>query len=282
MRISPDSVVFAPCTAPFIPREYCFNRASLILFETADSDPFAYVWKHAFHSWRFLEPCHYERAEITHFLRYPVRSPDIRDMLVSNLLIAKKNREKFSGNLATKSEVLSLCYNGDQFSPHRETFDAGLRTEFFMSTKTKRSVALLMGLALTIAPTVASAQGGPEGGRDGGGPGGGGHRDGGGPGGGGGGGGFRGAGPHRGMWRSGDRYNGGGVFVDSWHRYPGLYAPPPGYRWIDYGGSFLLAAITTGIISNVIMGNVNGPAVVPPTPYPSYRPTPAPYPAPGY
>ena len=119
-------------------------------------------------------------------------------MLVSNLPLAKGNREDFSGNLATKSEVLSLCYNGDQFSPHRETFDAALRTEFFMSTKTKRSVALLMGLALTIAPTVASAQGGPEGGRDGGGPGGGGgyrdggcpnggagHRDGGGSGGGG-------------------------------------------------------------------------------------------------
>ncbi len=213
----------------------------------------------------------------------------------------------FPGSLTPNSTVLSLCYNWDQFSPHQKTFDDALRMEFSMSTKTKRSVALLMGLALAIAPAVANAQRGPggdgghrdgggPGGRDRGGPGGGGYHDRGGPGGGGrgpggnghrgpGGDGFRGAGPHRGMWRSGDRYNGGGVFVDSWRRYPGLYAPPPGYRWIDYGGSFLLAAITTGVISNVIMGNVNGPAVVAPTPYPTYGPAqvaPAPYPGPRY
>ncbi|GBQ51686.1 hypothetical protein AA18895_2328 [Acetobacter ghanensis DSM 18895] len=91
------------------------------------------------------------------------------------------------------------------------------------------------------------------------------------------------------MWRSGDRYDGGGIFVDNWRGYRGLYAPPPGYRWINYGGSFLLAAIATGIISNVITGGAY-PATPYPvaTPYPAYgaypvAPAPVPYPPPpGY
>ncbi|MFT8469220.1 MAG: RcnB family protein, partial [Acetobacter syzygii] len=135
--------------------------------------------------------------------------------------------------------------------------------------------------------------GGGPGGGPGRGPGGGGHGGfhggpGGGPGGWRGGGG---GGPRGGMWRRGDRYDGGGIFVDNWRGYRGLYAPPPGYRWISYGGSFLLAAVATGIISNVITGGTY-PAVPYPvaTPYPAYgaypvvpvpTPVPAPYP-PGY
>ncbi|MDN6714331.1 MAG: RcnB family protein, partial [Acetobacter sp.] len=93
-------------------------------------------------------------------------------------------------------------------------------------------------------------------------------------------------GPHGGSWRRGDRYDGGGIFVDNWRGYRGLYAPPPGYRWISYGGSFLLAAVATGIISNVIAGSVY-PATPYPvaTPYPAYPvvPAPVPYPPPpGY
>ncbi|MBS0967093.1 RcnB family protein, partial [Acetobacter okinawensis] len=114
---------------------------------------------------------------------------------------------------------------------------------------------------------------------------------------GGGGGGFRGGpggwrgggGPHGGMWRAGDRYDGGGIFVDNWRGYGGLYAPPPGYRWINYGGSFLLAAIATGVISNVIAGGAYAAAPYPvATPYPAYPavpvvPAPVPYPPPpGY
>ncbi|MFH7812946.1 MULTISPECIES: RcnB family protein [Acetobacter] len=60
-----------------------------------------------------------------------------------------------------------------------------------------------------------------------------------------------------------------------------MYAPPPGYRWISYGGSFLLAAVATGIISNVIAGSAYPVA----TPYPVYpvAPAPVPYPPPpGY
>ncbi|MCI1244142.1 RcnB family protein [Acetobacter fabarum] len=168
-----------------------------------------------------------------------------------------------------------------------------------MIFKAKRSMALLMGLLVAAAPLAAYAQRGP------GGPGGGGHGGPGGPGGpgrgpgGGHGGGFRGGpgggpgwgagprgGPHGGSWRRGDRYDGGGIFVDNWRGYRGLYAPPPGYRWISYGGSFLLAAVATGIISNVIAGSVY-PATPYPvaTPYPAYPvvPAPVPYPPPpGY
>ncbi|NHN85577.1 hypothetical protein GOB93_13130, partial [Acetobacter musti] len=96
-----------------------------------------------------------------------------------------------------------------------------------------------------------------------------------------------GGGPHGGMWRRGDRYNGGGVFVDNWRGYRGLYAPPPGYRWIDYGGSFLLAAIATGIISSVVAGSAYGSGAPVATPYPTYPggaypATAAPYPAQAY
>lgn len=174
-----------------------------------------------------------------------------------------------------------------------------------MIFKAKRSMALVMGLVLAAAPLAAHAQRGPGGpggpgggGGHGGGPGGG---SGGGPGrGSGGGSGFHGGGPggpgrggpggwrgggprggpHGGMWRSGDRYDGGGIFVDNWRGYRGLYAPPPGYRWINYGGSFLLAAVATGIIANVIAGSAYSAA-----PYPAYGaypvvPAPVPYPPP--
>ncbi|MFW7266694.1 RcnB family protein [Gluconacetobacter sp. Hr-1-5] len=57
------------------------------------------------------------------------------------------------------------------------------------------------------------------------------------------------------VWRRGDRYDGprSGMWqVQDWRRYRGLYAPPPGYYWVQYGNQFLLAALATGIIANVI------------------------------
>lgn len=155
-----------------------------------------------------------------------------------------------------------------------------------MFIRMSRTMAFIMGLIVTAAPVVANAQRGPGGGGHGGG--GGFHRDGGGGRGGPGGGRMNG-GPHGGMWRPGDRYDGGGVFVDNWRGYRGLYAPPRGYRWINYGGSFLLAAIATGIITNVIASNAAATAAYPAvaTPYPAYGAYPAtvaptPYPAPAY
>ncbi|GAN59371.1 hypothetical protein ACI01nite_17200 [Acetobacter cibinongensis] len=59
-------------------------------------------------------------------------------------------------------------------------------------------------------------------------------------------------------WHRGERYDGGGYYVDNWHGYNGLYAPPNGYRWINYGGTFLLTAIATGVISNIIANQAQG------------------------
>lgn len=109
--------------------------------------------------------------------------------------------------------------------------------------------AALLALAITAAPLAASAEpGGPHNGwnRDAG-PGPGGHMD------------NRGGrgGPDR-SWHRGDRYDGGGYYVDNWRGYNGLYAPPNGYRWINYGGTFLLTAIATGVISNIIANQAYG------------------------
>lgn len=71
------------------------------------------------------------------------------------------------------------------------------------------------------------------------------------------------------MWRRGDRYDGprSGMWqVQDWRRYRGLYAPPPGYYWVQYGNQFLLTALATGIISNVI-ANAYGAGPMGPAPY---------------
>ncbi|MFT9092060.1 MAG: RcnB family protein [Gluconacetobacter sp.] len=71
------------------------------------------------------------------------------------------------------------------------------------------------------------------------------------------------------MWRRGDRYDGprSGMWqVQDWRRYRGLYAPPPGYYWVQYGNQFLLTALATGIISNVI-ANAYGAGPMGPGPY---------------
>jgi Ni/Co efflux regulator RcnB len=66
----------------------------------------------------------------------------------------------------------------------------------------------------------------------------------------------RGAGPdHR--WYRGDRvppaYRGRTYVVNDWrgHR---LSAPPRGYHWVQYGSDYLLVAIATGVIAQLILG----------------------------
>ena len=67
----------------------------------------------------------------------------------------------------------------------------------------------------------------------------------------------RGAGPDYSYYR-GDRfpaeYRTRGYVVDDWrgHR---LSAPPPGYHWVQSGGDYLLVAIATGVIAQVLLGN---------------------------
>jgi len=48
------------------------------------------------------------------------------------------------------------------------------------------------------------------------------------------------------------QYLSGNYYVNNWQAYPGLYAPPYGYQWVDTGGDFVLAAIATGLIVNLL------------------------------
>ena len=48
-------------------------------------------------------------------------------------------------------------------------------------------------------------------------------------------------------------YLGGGYYVNNWNAYPGLYAPPYGYQWVNVGGEFLLVALATGLIANALV-----------------------------
>jgi Ni/Co efflux regulator RcnB len=72
-------------------------------------------------------------------------------------------------------------------------------------------------------------------------------------------GGFRhdgpGAGPDHRFYR-GDRlppeYRNRSYVVDDWRSHR-LSAPPRGYQWVQVGGDYVLAAIATGIIANLIL-----------------------------
>lgn len=48
-------------------------------------------------------------------------------------------------------------------------------------------------------------------------------------------------------------YLNGGYYVSNWNAYPGLYAPPYGYQWVNVDGDFLLVALATGLIANALM-----------------------------
>nr|WP_312989772.1 RcnB family protein [Comamonas koreensis] len=67
----------------------------------------------------------------------------------------------------------------------------------------------------------------------------------------------RGAGPdHR--WVKGSRvppqYRAHGYVVNDWrgHR---LSSPPRGYHWIQNGGDYLLVAIASGVVAQIVFGN---------------------------
>lgn len=58
-------------------------------------------------------------------------------------------------------------------------------------------------------------------------------------------------------WRRGGRvpteYRGRNYVVNDWRGYH-LNAPPRGYQWVGVGGDFVLAAVATGIIAQIIAG----------------------------
>lgn len=60
-------------------------------------------------------------------------------------------------------------------------------------------------------------------------------------------------------WQRGDRYDGpysDRWVVNNWRGQPGLWAPPSGYRWLQYGNQFLLTSIATGVIAGVVSGAI--------------------------
>ncbi len=67
----------------------------------------------------------------------------------------------------------------------------------------------------------------------------------------------RGAGPehafHRGQ-RLPSEYNHRQYVVDDWRGH-NLKAPPRGYHWVQVGGDYVLVAITTGIILQLLLNN---------------------------
>ncbi|MFT9424683.1 MAG: RcnB family protein, partial [Acetobacter syzygii] len=61
-------------------------------------------------------------------------------------------------------------------------------------------------------------------------------------------------------WQRGDRYDGpvnSRWYVNDWRSHSGLYAPPPGYRWMQYGNQFLLTSIASGVIAGVVGGVIS-------------------------
>ena len=67
----------------------------------------------------------------------------------------------------------------------------------------------------------------------------------------------RGAGPQHNWYRGGripPAYRGGHYVVNDWrvHR---LAPPPRGYHWVQYGPDYLLVAIATGVIAQIIFSN---------------------------
>jgi len=49
------------------------------------------------------------------------------------------------------------------------------------------------------------------------------------------------------------QYLAGNYYVNNWQAYPGLYAPPYGHQWVNVGGEFLLVALATGLIANLMV-----------------------------
>ncbi|HQT38036.1 MAG TPA: RcnB family protein [Acidocella sp.] len=60
------------------------------------------------------------------------------------------------------------------------------------------------------------------------------------------------------QWHDGNHYNGSRrvIYRGDWDRYH-LRQPPYGYEWVQDGNQFVLIAITSGIIAEVILNSMN-------------------------
>jgi Ni/Co efflux regulator RcnB len=54
------------------------------------------------------------------------------------------------------------------------------------------------------------------------------------------------------QWHQGDHYSGNSVVVNNYSYYR-LRPPPPGYQWVQDGSQFVLVAVASGIIADVIL-----------------------------
>ena len=69
----------------------------------------------------------------------------------------------------------------------------------------------------------------------------------------------RGAGPNHDFHRGGrlpPEYHNRQYVVDDWRAHR-LQAPPRGYHWVQTGGDYVLVAIATGVILQLILGGYN-------------------------
>ena len=48
-------------------------------------------------------------------------------------------------------------------------------------------------------------------------------------------------------------YRGNSYHVNNWNAHPGLYAPPYGHQWVNVGSDYLLVALATGLIANLLV-----------------------------
>ena len=67
----------------------------------------------------------------------------------------------------------------------------------------------------------------------------------------------RGAGPRHDMRKGGrlaDEYRGKQYVVDDWRGHH-LSAPPRGMHWVQTGGDYVLVAVATGIIADILLNN---------------------------
>jgi Ni/Co efflux regulator RcnB len=55
-------------------------------------------------------------------------------------------------------------------------------------------------------------------------------------------------------WHRGDHYHGDRYVVRDYGRYHLRY-PPPGYEWVQNGGQFVLIAVASGVIADIILNS---------------------------
>ena len=56
---------------------------------------------------------------------------------------------------------------------------------------------------------------------------------------------------HRGGYLPAE-YRRNGYYVNDWRAHSGLYAPPYGHQWVQVGSDYLLVALATGLIANLL------------------------------